>query len=481
MPESDKWDIDFREKIVIALAALVAMLLVRLVALSVAPHFNTDEGFWTISAKNYLLFHDWTMGNWYHYYLSPFYSYLALVTFYLIGPGIVHARILSVVMGIGSVGLLFLLAKRLYGERTAWVAALLLGFSGPFLVMNRAALLESTQTFMVLLSFTLWTSRSRRAQALAGFAYALTLLTKINSLYLILPFYAYEVRRAYRPDGRKRLAHLWTWRWTLFLTISIGGACLGYGLLYLHDPVHFVAYWKRELGFRSHGSWLWGEYRAASTATYFATRSPFLLTISGLGMVTAIGEKHRKDRWKHLLPMVWFWTGFLFFAPMVYKPSRYYIPLLPALCMIAAWWVVESLSGNPGSVRRKVSPILLAAMLSYGTVAFVGYYFVQGHASDTGVRVTAWVKENVPREDVVIGPHYLCVSIPNRAYGFWGFLPKATLTEEIVRKYHLRYALYDDQEWKPWVRKFHSDTEEFLQSHGRLRARIDGVEIWELQ
>ncbi len=481
MSESDRWDAGHRTKVAIGLASLLAMLLVRVVALSIAPHFNTDEGFWTISAKNYLLFHEWTMGNWYHYYLSPIYSYLTLITFYLIGPGIVQARVQSVVMGLGSVMLLFLLAKRLYGEKVAWVAALLLGFSGPFLVMNRAALLESTQTFTVLLSFALWASRNRKLQSLAGVAYALTLLIKINSLYLLLPFYAYEVHRSYVTGGGKWRSCLWTRRWTVFLATATGGAALVYGLLYLHDPTHFVAYWKRELGFRSQGSWLWGRYKALDTVVYFATRAPLLLVVSGVGMVAAIRERGSEQKWRHLLPLAWFWSGFLFFAPMHYKPSRYYIPLIPALCMIAAWWIVEKAWKAPGQARRKAVYLLMAAMLSYGTIAFVGYYFVLGHASDTGVRVAEWVKENVPEEDAVIGPHYLCVSIPNRAYGFWGFLPNAALTDEIVRTYRLKYVLYDDQEWKPWVRKFNSNMEDFLDTHGRLVTRIDGVEIWELR
>src|SRR5262249_6064773 len=79
----------------ILIGVIVVGGLLRILGLGMFPEAIADEGLWTNSTKNFLLFHDWFMGGRTHLFLSPLFHVLSLAAFELSGPTITSARMIS--------------------------------------------------------------------------------------------------------------------------------------------------------------------------------------------------------------------------------------------------------------------------------------------------------------------------------------------------------------------------------------------------
>lgn len=149
----------------IALAAVVvALRIVNLDAdppawLSWSAGICTDEGFYAADARQVVMHGHWSPGDFHGAVLSPTLYWLQLQAFRLFGPSLWSARIISVVFGSLCVLLLFQALRLLYNSRVAWMGAVFLGFSTPFVFYNRLALMETPAAALL-------------TAALAGIAYA---------------------------------------------------------------------------------------------------------------------------------------------------------------------------------------------------------------------------------------------------------------------------------------------------------------------
>ena len=125
----------------------------------------------------------------------------------------------------------------------------------------------------------------------------------------------------------------------------------------------------------------------------------------------------------HLLPLVWTGGYFIFMATRWVKSIRYFLPIYPFLCLLAAWGLVElikHLQGSPMSdlpeQGRKWIRATITGLLSFlvvgGTLvwstAFVNAVYRQAH---TRIQATDWILANIP------GPFHLqVVTNGNKAY-----------------------------------------------------------------
>ncbi|HIC88752.1 MAG TPA: phospholipid carrier-dependent glycosyltransferase, partial [Anaerolineae bacterium] len=313
------------------LAILIVMVILRVLDLPAVPTWQIDEGFWALPAKNRLLFGDWNLGEWYHFYLAPLNTLLLYGVFALIGPGLVQARLWNVLLGLISVGLAYRLACRWYGLSAARLTLFIVGLNGVFIIYNRVALLETPQTFFLLLTLALWTRSIRWRAVVAGLAFAVALGVKSNSIYFLAPVYVYELAHLSqhsegKPIRRRWLRLLVSRDWLVFLIIALGGAVLLYGWLYIHDPVNFVGYWaeemsRRPLGWDIHGR---GNTGLVATVRYLVPRMPFLI---GVGMVSLAAAARRvwsrrqeaitPEYIGHLTLLTWVVSCLVFFAPQV--------------------------------------------------------------------------------------------------------------------------------------------------------------------
>ncbi len=219
----------------------------RLYRCDVMPRWNSDEGRWALGAVNLIRYHDWLRGGWYYGFVSPLLTSLIYLDFRLLGPSVVNARYISVVLGAATVGLVYIICRRSgYGRRVAWMAAVFMAFDGAFSVHNREAMTDTTLAFFVAAAFAsyLWGPRTR---LLTPLALAAAILTKATGIFGAGVLYAYGVVQA----RGKRLGFLKTYLVPACLPaagVAIAAGC--FAVLYLAHPAEFRSAWSTELVLR---------------------------------------------------------------------------------------------------------------------------------------------------------------------------------------------------------------------------------------
>ncbi|HEX2980428.1 MAG TPA: glycosyltransferase family 39 protein, partial [Anaerolineaceae bacterium] len=131
---------------------------------------------------------------------------------------------------------------------------------------------------------------------------------------------------------------------------------------------------------------------------------PLGITCWGGFVWAAVRVYRRRPGWgAHLLPLIWCGGYFLFMATRWVKSIRYFLPIYPCLCLLAAWALVELFRrarGLPAGRNRRgnfiaaglVTGLVVAGSFAWAT-AFTQAVYNQGH---TRVRATEWILENIP-------------------------------------------------------------------------------------
>lgn len=128
---------------------------------------------------------------------------------------------------------------------------------------------------------------------------------------------------------------------------------------------------------------------------------------SWAGFAGACWQALRGQRnWRlHLLPLVWTGGYFLFMATRWVKSIRYFLPIYPFLCLLAAWGLMEvfhwTRSAEGWSITwRKIGravALVLAGLVIGGTfvwaTAFVKAVYGQDH---TRIQATEWILQYIP-------------------------------------------------------------------------------------
>lgn len=200
------------------LAALLAVAaLTRLYNLDVAPYFFCDEAYLADTAL-----HVARQGTLTRYFFDypvlvygkpPFHYLLVAGAFKCLGFGVWQGRLVSVVFGLGSAAVVFLIGRAVGGHRGGLVALLLYAFSRYALYVDRSVKAEAQTTFLALACiYLLWLASERRSSGLglaAGLMLGLSLASKPTGWYLApagLGFLLVAVWRA--EEGRRRMALL---------------------------------------------------------------------------------------------------------------------------------------------------------------------------------------------------------------------------------------------------------------------------------
>lgn len=128
------------------------------------------------------------------------------------------------------------------------------------------------------------------------------------------------------------------------------------------------------------------------------------------GFIWAAWQTFRYGRnWQsHLLPLIWVGGYFLFMSTRWVKSIRYFLPIYPFLCLLAAWGLIELFHRchtseshpNTFAFTRKLRflPIVLPFVLVIGGTfiwasSFVNTVYLQEH---TRIQATKWINQNIP-------------------------------------------------------------------------------------
>lgn len=330
-----------------------------------------DEGALAHNARNKVMYGQWRIDRWNNMVYSPVQNFLVYVSFKLFGIGLLQERMVPITLSILMLGLFYLALRENYGQKTALLGLLLLGLNFPFSMFNRLGLAEIPFTFACVLSLYLFQKGMKNKPAciyLAGLSSFLAFVFKNFAYYLILAaFLTIAVYSIYREKLKIRY----------FFRDSI---LFGGGILTLFFPWYFIFYYPNAEEILAIGELQIAQSIPASGLRLLLNilSQPFLIYLSDYPILLLAGFGFafyvlyqlisHKDRVNaiDLFAVLWLSGGIGFFSIFNYRPVRYYVPLIPPLCIFASR-AIMILIENHGNIisRLKILRFNIAAGFFY--------------------------------------------------------------------------------------------------------------------
>ncbi len=353
----------------------LAALLLWLAVLPIRPLFNTDEGRYAEIPREMLAGGDWIVPHLdgLPYIEKPPLQYWATALAYRVfGTGNSSARLYTALSGLGTIGAVWLLARRLWDRDTAWRAAAVLAGMPLFVGMSQLLTLDMSLTFYMTVSVCGFLAAQRAAErrgegspsvralmSLAWAAAALGVLTKglvaaaIPAAVLIL-----HTLITRDPAPWRRLH--WRSGLAVFLVITVPWHWLAARRLadfvqFFFVREHFARYLTPEAD-REESWWFFAPVLLAGSMPWII---PAL-------RVLALGWRARGRPGEFNAPLfLWLWAAFIlvFFSLSDSKLIPYVLPALPALALGVA-------AAPPAALRRgALWSAALTALLAAGAAA----------------------------------------------------------------------------------------------------------------
>jgi 4-amino-4-deoxy-L-arabinose transferase-like glycosyltransferase len=336
------------------------------------------------------------IGRWIGWFRSEFHFFQVITSSYT--PVIVHARVVSAAMGVLSVWLLYRIARRLFDQTAALVAALFLALAFLHARDSHFGVTDVSATAFVLASF-LFVVRFRESSlprdffAAAVFA-GLATSTKYNAAVVALPA-LWVVLSPERPEGGPWLSRIG--RAVLFGFVM----ATAFVLTTPYSVIEFNRFASALRGVSAHlaighGVMLgrgWGVHLASSLR--HGIGEPML--VAGLaGLALLVIRQRRKGIIVAIFPVVYYGIiggGYTVFA-------RYILPVVPFLCLAAAYAVREAGDWLAARLGRPARSAMAAWGLALIVVAPSAWSLVQFDwllgQTDSRVLVARWIEVRFP-------------------------------------------------------------------------------------
>src|SRR6266851_2775269 len=410
------------------------------------PLYNTDEGIyveraWSLIRESRLspqtYFYDHAPGGW---VILAFWEFVLPGHFEAFGNPVNGGRVLMLLLHVGSVFLLFEIARKLSGGLLAPViATFLFNFSPLAIYYQRMVLLDNMMVFWVLLSIYLILRRESRifTGLWSGFSLGLAVITKENAIFFA-PTIFYLLSRRFRGDPNRDFALMfWLFAATTpiliyFLFATLKGELLPPSLDFSlsRAPQGHVSllyeFWfqihrnQGNLFHHTHHSYLY---------TMWLPKDGFLLAAGTAAMVISlyVGWRER-ERDPGLLV-----AGTLAFAIAFYLARGsvildfYVIPLIPLYALCIGLVADRALKRMSAPTARVALPALAALSVAFLSLPNVGYFIVRGvhdgkvqeHIADVYYlpltylqqEQIAWIRQHIPPTDKIITDEDIWVAL----------------------------------------------------------------------
>lgn len=322
----------------------------------------------------------------------------------------VAARVISVVVGMLTVGLTFLLGRLLYGTWAGLLAALFMSLMPYHVVVSRQVLLDGPMVLCATLALYLVARFAISGHPpwlwAAGAAFGLTFLAKETGIVLLGAVYAFL---ALSPEIRVRLRDLAMSIVAMVLVIA---------------PFPISLQLAGGDGAAKAGSYLvWQLFRRANHDWVFYPTTVSIALGIGLVATFVVGLllMRRYFGWQERLLLAWIVMPVVFFQLWPVKGFQYLLPISVPVALLTAFTVTDVLPltiwsrVSSSRVRTVFLPILLAAMItgSLGVhswfrvqVAISGEFLAGSGGVPGGREAGTWIRENVPQGATLmtIGP-----------------------------------------------------------------------------
>ncbi|MCX6349159.1 MAG: glycosyltransferase family 39 protein [Candidatus Aureabacteria bacterium] len=390
---------------------LAATLVLRFLGLSFGfPYlFHPDEP--TAVKRAVLFFRDGLNPRWFA--MPSLYLYLLHFNYRIYGAltGIAHfesdqtalyliGRIWSAFLGSATVGLVFLIGKRLFGRNAGLGAAALLAALPLHLLHSHYATVDVPMTFTLALALLFAArvlERGRSSDYLtAGICAGLSAGLKYNGVFAFVPILAACLLRAKgwgpsaaAPFDRKE------WRRLGWAAIALVLVFFAVSPFILASPVQFLRDLKLQSGYLisyGHGPIFIdtkpGALYQLFNVLYYAGGGVFW-SLSVAGVLAALVLRRKED----VLLLSFLIPYYILISIPTVKFSRFFIPLLPALALLAGRLLELSF---PRLWMRKALAGLFAAGCLWIFLIGGGYVRMLVRP-DARVEAKEWIESNLPR------------------------------------------------------------------------------------
>ncbi len=301
-----------------------------------------DEAALAHNARNKALFGNWITDEFNPLVYNPILSVLEYLSFTLLGVGLIPLRLVNVTAVSIGFFLLFRVVQTSHGLRAASFAIFILGFNYVFAMYNRLGLNDTFLFLPMAMTLYFWSKGlvQRPYLILSGISAFACYITKASALYFVLAcFFSLAFASFQRENPGERFKSA-----ALSIALFVGGLFVSYILWYLL----FFTPLQEEFG-RVGESWLRlampGTLARAMynlsffTFTKYMTNTPVELLLCWVYVPFFLfsGIRH----WKKVNPLelfafLWLVGGYFALSGLNYRPLRYFVPLIPAMCLLAA-------------------------------------------------------------------------------------------------------------------------------------------------
>jgi 4-amino-4-deoxy-L-arabinose transferase-like glycosyltransferase len=342
-------------------------------------------------------------------------------------------RFFSALFDVGTVVLVYLIGRRLYGQAAGLLAMAFAAFI-PFTIQQAHFFtVDSAATFFMVLTayFSVRAGQAGVSRVpswpdfgLAGVATGLAAACKVSAalaaLFVALAGAWWWLRAVRTPSPRPALRSL------LFVVppLVLAGA-LSLVAFRIAQPYAFEG--PGFLDVKPSPEWFerLGQIQAEQngemdlpSGRQWTNRAPILfswmnMVVWGMGLPLGLaawagwvlaGYELLRGRLAHLV--LWSWATLLFFyqATRWVKAMRYFLPLYPLLAVLAAYLLVRIFSGSTGWRRWAgvgLSVVVVGFTVFWGLAVFSIYT-----RPNTRVAASRWIYEHVPAGSVVVNEHW---------------------------------------------------------------------------
>jgi 4-amino-4-deoxy-L-arabinose transferase-like glycosyltransferase len=323
----------------LVLVAIAACLF--FIGLGRLPLVEPDEGRNAEVAREMVALHDWITP---HYDTLPYldkpavFFWLVAGSFRLLGLTETAARLPSALAALGTVLLIWLLARRMFDERSAWIAGIVFATSPLTMVFGRVVIFDMLLVFLITLTLTtFWFShaseRPRRDLDCLMFAAAgLATITK-GPVGFVLPLLIILVYAALQRKFSEMRRLAWPPGILLFLAVSLPW---------------FIAVSVRNPGFPRYAFWDESVLRFTTAHAHRAGSFFYYIPVYVVGFLPwsfplLFAGINRVRGWKRLRELAaaprafllaWAVVTFAFFSISQSKLPAYFLPAIPALALL---------------------------------------------------------------------------------------------------------------------------------------------------
>lgn len=350
-----------------------------------------------------------------------------------INSSFIVGRALSVAFDVGTVYLIYHLGRKLYDARVGLLASALVACTVLHIQLAHFYTVDTVLTFFVVLTVLAGVGLVRGPNigrgALMGVAWGLALATKMSAIPLLLPaMFAWLLGLLAREQGASAAwsnprTGLKIWglaiagcAWTGLVALLVFLICEPYALIdvvtFLIDVIHEsrmarggldIPYTRQFVGTLPYIYPIW-------QATKWSLGLPLGLAgfSASVAALVQVIRQVAKSEWRRAgelgVPLTWVALYFGLTGSFHAKFLRYMLPVIPFICLWAAWALL-SLATAVGKLRRTLGRVGLAVVVT-GTAIYALAYMNVYREEHPWIQATTWLCRNLPPYSTIVIEHW---------------------------------------------------------------------------